>query len=97
MFVKKPGEIEAEFKELGTEKVLKEFFTYKTAGPLYLPKGNLFKRSENTASASKQWLTQEDLDYYVIKYEKKGFTGAINYYRNMDRYVYISPGSINIP
>ncbi|WZZ08964.1 hypothetical protein YC2023_094885 [Brassica napus] len=32
-----------------------------------------------------QWLTQEDLDYYVSKYEKKGFTGAINYYRNIDR------------
>ncbi|RID50082.1 hypothetical protein BRARA_H00835, partial [Brassica rapa] len=86
----KPGEIEAEFKELGTEKVLKEFFKHKKAGPLYLPKGKLsraiaLKRSEDAASATKQWLTQEDLDYYVSKYEKKGFTGTINYYRNIDR------------
>lgn len=83
---KKPGEIEAEFKKLGTEKVLKEFLTYKTPKPLFLPKDKLFKRSESAAVALPSWLTQEDLDYYVTKYEKKGFTGAINYYRNIDRY-----------
>ncbi|KAG5389314.1 hypothetical protein IGI04_030855 [Brassica rapa subsp. trilocularis] len=33
-------------------------------------------------------LNSPDLDYYVSKYEKKGFTGAINYYRNIDRYLY---------
>ncbi|CAN6878351.1 unnamed protein product [Brassica oleracea var. botrytis] len=82
----KPGEIEAEFKKLGTEKVLKEFLTYKTPGPLYLPKGKLFKSSENGASSAlPPWLTQEDLDYYVTNYNNKGFTGPINYYRNIDR------------
>ncbi|ESQ56040.1 hypothetical protein EUTSA_v10025505mg [Eutrema salsugineum] len=81
----KPGEIEAEFKKLGTENVLKKFLTYKTPGPLYLPKPKLFKRSENAASALPPWLAQEDLHYYVNKYDKKGFTGPINYYRNIDR------------
>ncbi|XP_010434902.1 PREDICTED: bifunctional epoxide hydrolase 2-like [Camelina sativa] len=81
----KPGEIEAEFKKLGTEKVLKEFLTYKTPGPLHLPKGKCFERLENDACALPPWLTQEDLDYYVTKYDKKGFTGPINYYRNIDR------------
>ncbi|KFK41013.1 hypothetical protein AALP_AA2G073900 [Arabis alpina] len=81
----KPGEIEAEFKKLGTEKVLKEFLTYKTPKPLFIPKGELFKGSENAAAALPHWLTQEDLDYYTTKYEKRGFTGAINYYRNLDR------------
>lgn len=92
MFViKKPGEIEAEFEKLGTERVLKEFLTYKTPGPLYLPKGKLFNRSENAEPALPSWLTQEDLDYYVTKYDTKGFTGPINYYRNIDRYVYYHP------
>ncbi|CAL9225575.1 unnamed protein product [Arabidopsis halleri] len=81
----KPGEIEAEFKNIGTENVLKEFLTYKTPGPLYLPKDKYFKRAENAAFALPPWLTQEDLDYYVTKYDKKGFTGPINYYRNIDR------------
>uniref|UniRef100_A0A1J3DY14 soluble epoxide hydrolase n=1 Tax=Noccaea caerulescens TaxID=107243 RepID=A0A1J3DY14_NOCCA len=81
----KPGEIEAEFEKLGTKRVLKEFLTYKTPGPLYLPKGKLFKRSENAEPALPSWLTQEDLDYYVTKYDTNGFTGPINYYRNIDR------------
>ncbi|KAL1194003.1 hypothetical protein V5N11_008763 [Cardamine amara subsp. amara] len=81
----KAGDIEAEFKKLGTEIVLKEFLTYKTPGPLYLPKGKYFKLSENAATALPPWLTQEDLDYYVTKYNKTGFTGPINYYRNIDR------------
>jgi len=89
--IKKAGEIETEFKKLGTENVLKEFLTYKTPGPLNLPKDKYFKRSENAASALPSWLTQADLDYYVTKYENKGFTGPINYYRNIDRYVYHHP------
>ncbi|KAL5218611.1 hypothetical protein ABZP36_019295 [Zizania latifolia] len=31
------------------------------------------------------WLTEADLDYFVAAFEKTGFTGAINYYRNIDR------------
>jgi pimeloyl-ACP methyl ester carboxylesterase len=31
------------------------------------------------------WITEEELDYYVEKFEKSGFRGPINRYRNMDR------------
>ena len=31
------------------------------------------------------WLTQEDLDYVVSQFEKAGFRGGINYYRNIER------------
>lgn len=31
------------------------------------------------------WLTPGDLDVYVAAYEGSGFTGALNYYRNIDR------------
>ena len=33
------------------------------------------------------WLTETDIDYFTAAFEKTGFTGAINYYRNMDRSV----------
>ncbi|CAN8324684.1 unnamed protein product [Cochlearia groenlandica] len=82
----KQGEIEEEFKEYGTENVLKGFLTYKTPAPLFLHKDKLFEESDATAaSALPSWLTQEDLDYYTFKYNKTGFTGPINYYRNIDR------------
>ncbi|MDP6377177.1 MAG: alpha/beta hydrolase [Pseudomonadales bacterium] len=31
------------------------------------------------------WLTQEDLDYYVVQFEHAGFRGGVNYYRNIGR------------
>jgi pimeloyl-ACP methyl ester carboxylesterase len=31
------------------------------------------------------WLTEADLDFYTEEFEKKGFRGALNRYRNIDR------------
>jgi pimeloyl-ACP methyl ester carboxylesterase len=31
------------------------------------------------------WLTEADLDFYAEEFEKKGFRGALNRYRNVDR------------
>ena len=31
------------------------------------------------------WLTEEDLDFYAAEFEGKGFRGALNRYRNVDR------------
>ena len=31
------------------------------------------------------WLTEEDVGHFVSEFERTGFTGPINYYRNMDR------------
>lgn len=37
------------------------------------------------------WLTEEDLDYYVEQYQQSGFRGPINWYRNIDRNVELTP------
>jgi len=37
------------------------------------------------------WLTSEDLDYYVAQFEKSGFRGPLNWYRNIDRNIEITP------
>ncbi|MFI5658569.1 alpha/beta fold hydrolase [Streptomyces sp. NPDC051684] len=31
------------------------------------------------------WLSEEELAYYVDEFERTGFTGGLNYYRNLDR------------
>jgi pimeloyl-ACP methyl ester carboxylesterase len=31
------------------------------------------------------WLTQAELDHYITEFTRTGFTGGINWYRNMDR------------
>lgn len=38
-----------------------------------------------------EWLTREDLDYYVAQYRKNGFRGALNWYRNLIRNNRITP------
>lgn len=37
------------------------------------------------------WLTEEDLDYYVAQYKVSGFRGPLNWYRNIDRNVEMTP------
>ncbi len=32
-----------------------------------------------------QWLTSEDIDVFVAEYQQAGFTGPLNWYRNIDR------------
>ncbi|KAI4317562.1 hypothetical protein L6164_025425 [Bauhinia variegata] len=77
--------IEAEFADIGIARVLKEFLTYRKPGPLYLPKGKGFGHSNVDAPIDlPSWLSEEEYNYYVRKYEKTGFKGALNYYRNLD-------------
>jgi pimeloyl-ACP methyl ester carboxylesterase len=37
------------------------------------------------------WVTEEDLDYYVAQYQQSGFRGPLNWYRNIDRNIEITP------
>ena len=37
------------------------------------------------------WLAQEELDHYITEFGRTGFTGPINWYRNMDRNWELTP------
>ena len=37
------------------------------------------------------WLSKEDLDHLVTEYERTGFRGGLNYYRNIDRSWELTP------
>ncbi|XP_071725304.1 epoxide hydrolase 1-like [Rutidosis leptorrhynchoides] len=80
-----PGVMEAEFAELGTERIIKELYTYHEPGPLFKPKGKGFNgRPIDAPITLPPWLSQDDINFYTAKYEKTGFRGGINYYRNLD-------------
>ena len=85
--MQEPGAIETEFAEIGIDKVLKYFLTSLPAGPLYLPKGKALRDQLGIPITLPSWLSEEELNYYVTKYENTGFTGGLNYYRNLDLYV----------
>lgn len=71
------GDIEGVFEKVGTKEVVKSILSFRDPAPLFFPKGKGFGYSGDRAP----WLTEEDLDYYVTKFEQTGFTGGVNYYR----------------
>ncbi|KAF8038847.1 hypothetical protein BT93_B1409 [Corymbia citriodora subsp. variegata] len=79
-----PGEIESEIERIGVRNVLRKILTDRKPGPPMWPKGEDFSRRPGWPLALPSWLSEEDLDYYTSKFEKRGFTGGLNYYRAMD-------------
>ncbi|KAL6636577.1 hypothetical protein ACP70R_024149 [Stipagrostis hirtigluma subsp. patula] len=83
--------IRASFTEPG---VAEEF---SLANARYLMRQILCNRLTSEAAGGKKpeeadddsplapWLAKADVDYFASEFERTGFTGGINYYRNMDR------------
>ncbi|KZV39002.1 bifunctional epoxide hydrolase 2-like [Dorcoceras hygrometricum] len=78
-----PGKIESEIAKYGAEAVIKKILSDRKPGPPKLPKENPFG-SDIDQIKLPCWFKEEDLKYYATKYEQKGFTGALNYYRALD-------------
>ncbi|WVZ66784.1 hypothetical protein U9M48_015959 [Paspalum notatum var. saurae] len=81
--IQEPGAIEEEFARLGTELVIRKFLGYRNPGPLFIPKSGWGSPDDEVPLPS--WVTEEDLKYYTSKFEKTGFTGALNYYRALNK------------
>jgi pimeloyl-ACP methyl ester carboxylesterase len=50
-----------------------------------IPAGGGFLDAAQEPPELPSWLTQQDIDAYVAQYARSGFTGPLNWYRNMDR------------
>jgi pimeloyl-ACP methyl ester carboxylesterase len=50
-----------------------------------IPPGGGFLDSAVAPAELPPWLTQHDIDEYVRQYAQSGFTGPLNWYRNIDR------------
>lgn len=85
--MQEPGDIEAEMAKVGASELLKRILTTRKPGPPFLPKGKAFRAEPDAPATLPSWLSEEDHNYYATKFEQKGFTGGLNYYRNLDLYV----------
>jgi epoxide hydrolase A/B len=50
-----------------------------------IPRGRLMRDRFVMPTELPAWLTPEDVDVYVAEFERSGFTGPLNRYRNVDR------------
>ncbi|KAF9615272.1 hypothetical protein IFM89_022599 [Coptis chinensis] len=73
---------EAQFSYAGTSNVLHKFLTYRSPGPIFIPRDKGF--TTNGPYTLPSWLSEEDVNYYANKYNQTEFTGALNYYRALN-------------
>jgi len=96
VYFQKPGVAEAEL-EADVRRSLRIIY-YSISGDApegswTLPKPSTAKLLDGMVDPTSlpTWLTQEDLDYYVEQYQQSGFRGPINWYRNIDRNIELTP------
>jgi pimeloyl-ACP methyl ester carboxylesterase len=50
-----------------------------------VPRDGGYLSDRQTPAALPGWLTEADIDFYVSEFERTGFRGGLNWYRNIDR------------
>ncbi|PKA57698.1 putative strigolactone esterase D14 like [Apostasia shenzhenica] len=79
-----PGEIERQFAQLDTTLLFKVFLTSRNPRPLIIPKEKGCTKLLGIDLPLPSWLSEDDINYFATKFNKSGFTGAVNYYRNIN-------------
>lgn len=90
LYFQKPGVAEAEL-EADVRRSMR-LFLYTASGDLKEDVSFAVKHKDSTfldgmpePSGPLPWLTDADLDYFTGEFERSGFRGGLNRYRNMDR------------
>ncbi|KAL2325554.1 hypothetical protein Fmac_024612 [Flemingia macrophylla] len=80
-----PGKMEAELARVDTAYLMKSILTMRKTGPPIFPKGEYGTGfNPDTPDTLPPWLSQQDIDYYAAAFNNTGFTGGLNYYRNLN-------------
>jgi len=92
LYFQEPGRAEAELDPRAREMMRGMLFTASGSidqkhlrRMMELPKTAKFLDGIVQPDALPAWLSQEDLDVYVAEFERTGFRGGLNWYRNFDR------------
>ncbi|XP_040821920.1 bifunctional epoxide hydrolase 2 isoform X2 [Ochotona curzoniae] len=87
LYFQEPGVAEAELEQ-NLSRTFKSFFRASEEGFLAVNKvrerGGLFVGTPENPSLSRI-VTEEDIQFYVQQFQKSGFRGPLNWYRNIDR------------
>jgi pimeloyl-ACP methyl ester carboxylesterase len=96
VYFQKPGVAETEFETDLRKSLRMIYFAASGDAPEGLwtqpkPASAKFLDGMIDPPSLPSWLTDEDLDYYVAQYQQSGFRGPLNWYRNIDRNVELTP------
>ena len=91
MYFQEPGRAEAQFERDVRDSMLRFFYCVSGGIPAEMRWRFLFSPSEEILdtlpkpSALPAWLTEEELMVFATEFARTGFTGGLNWYRNLDR------------
>ncbi|KAL3697307.1 hypothetical protein R1sor_011383 [Riccia sorocarpa] len=79
-----PGKAEADFSRDIKQAFLK-LYSNRASDIFSAPEGKSVLESIPSYDEPPKWITHEELQVYVDTFKKTGFTGGLNWYRNIDR------------
>jgi pimeloyl-ACP methyl ester carboxylesterase len=90
LYFQEPGKAEAEL-EADVRQTMRMFLYSASGDPLPEKRWRfLFSKAETLLDTGSQpdilpaWLTEHDIDYFTREFERTGFRGGLNWYRNID-------------
>jgi pimeloyl-ACP methyl ester carboxylesterase len=90
-YFQEPGRAEAEIEEDVRRWLLGFYWSASGDAPRDVPRLALVPRGAKVRDrfsypqSPPAWLTDADLDFYAAEFERTGFAGGLNRYRNVDR------------
>jgi pimeloyl-ACP methyl ester carboxylesterase len=86
LYFQQPGVAEAELSRDVRSTMRKLLRTpTKEAKLILVPRNGGWLSAMPEPGALPEWLTEADLDFYTNEFERTGFAGGLNWYRNIDR------------
>jgi pimeloyl-ACP methyl ester carboxylesterase len=90
LYFQQPGEAEAELERDVRQTLVKMLGNVPRGTPAsgsvgMVPRGGGFLARIPSPTALPAWLSDADIDFYVGEFERTGFRGGLNWYRNIDR------------
>jgi pimeloyl-ACP methyl ester carboxylesterase len=88
LYFQAEGVAENEFEQ-DIRKTIRLFLTgrankYAAISPM-VPRQGGWHTSRPLPSSLPNWITEADIDFYVAEFQRSGFRGGLNWYRNIDR------------
>jgi len=97
LYFQEPGKAEAEFEADVRTAMRRLLYSGSGDAPPEKRWRAVFGKSETLLDTCAEpdglpvWLTEQDIDFYTGEFERTGFRGALNWYRNIDRNWELTP------
>jgi pimeloyl-ACP methyl ester carboxylesterase len=96
LYFQEPGVAEAEFERDPRATVRNILYAASGDSPRggvlregasvgMVPRGGGFLRGASAPATLPSWLSEDDVDFYAGQFQRTGFRGGLNWYRNIDR------------